>query len=110
MDLRQGLGGRLQFIARLGSTISVIAVDHKDEALRVLKVVPANEPPYQSRCVQEVRGQERCSQRAKSQTRCAQQPDKDANEGAEGACPRGLLGLWAHECSLRTISRLAILP
>ena len=31
----------LQLIARLGSTIPVIAVDHEDQTLRVLEVVPA---------------------------------------------------------------------
>ena len=33
--------GPLQLIARLGSTIPVIAVDHEDQTLRVLEVVPA---------------------------------------------------------------------
>ena len=33
--------GPLQLIAGLSSTIPVIAVDHEDQTLRVLKVVPA---------------------------------------------------------------------
>ena len=35
------INGLLQLIASLSSTIPVIAVDHEDESLRVLEVMPA---------------------------------------------------------------------
>ena len=69
------IDGLLQLIASLSGTIPVIAVDHEDESLRVLEVMPAvwNERPEP---LGAVTGRPRASRKTRTSSGAAQHSDQ----------------------------------